>query len=431
MTRQVYTTSVSAARPPGQTFIEGADPHSRPWLPALANTSLRIYLLAQAVSYNGTWMYHVAVGWLAMELTGSPLIVGAVTAARALPIILLVVPAGVLADRLDRRLLIIAASLVAMSSSLVLAWLALSDGLTVGWLIGLSALTGLANAIEVPTFNSFVGQLAGRRMISNAIALNAIVFNLARLSGPAAAGLIIAGFGAAIVFVVNALTYAPLVVGLLLIPADNVRERGALGLAALRQAGAFVRSSTEIRGTLLLLAANSLLVTGYLVLAPAVADLLAAGPEGVGFLFSGAGAGALIAGLLLALLRERPAGRDALMLAAVCTGVGQLLVAVSGVLPLSIAAMALAGGGMVAFSAISNAQVQVIVPDALRGRVMGFYALSVAGLVPLAAVIVGMLAEAVGTSSALGATAIAWLGLIAARQVASRRGAQLERSGVW
>lgn len=371
-------------------------------------------------------MQLVAVGWLALELTGSPFFVGLVTSARALPIVLLVLPVGMLADRVDRRWLIIAASLLAMASSGMLALLAIQGSLTIGWLLGLAVLTGVANAIEVPTFNAFLGQMAGRDRLARAIGLNSVVFNLARLGGPALAGMLIATAGAAVVFAINALSYLPLICGLLIVGARPGRRSG-LGLTALRQALAFVGQAREVRLLLWLLAANSVLVTAFIVLAPAVSAGLGAGAPGTGFLLSAAGAGALIAGGLVAWLGNRSI--RLLLASGVCVGLGQLVVGLAPVLLVGMVGMALAGGGMVAFSAISNARIQGQVPEELRGRVMSLYALAVPGLAPLAGVLVGSAAAVGGTAATLAVGALAWLVilLLPGRQV---RRPQLERAGV-
>ncbi len=223
----------------------------------------------------------------------------------------------------------------------------------------------------------------------------------------------------------------PLIFGLLRLRPRPAAAGTSIGLRALREAVCFIGASPVVRAVLGLVVAHSLLATGFIVLAPAVADRLAAGPEGVGFLVSGAACGSLLAGVVLARRGSRPAGRSTLLGAGACSGMGQLGVTLAPDLPVAIVAMGLAGFGMVAYTAISNATVQAVTPDSLRGRIMGFYALSVSGLIPLAAAGVGTVAEFAGLTIALCGTAAVWLLIIVAGSIMARhQQRQFERSGV-
>lgn len=270
---------------------------------------------------------------------------------------------------------------------------------------------GVAQAIEVPALFSFIGQTAGPTRIANVVALNVLVWNCARVVGPGLAGWIIAAFGATVVFALNAISYLPLIAGMLVIrarPGRTVRastsDRRGVGDAI-----EFVRQDRRVGLILALLAINTVCATSYIVLAPAISDELGAGPSGVGALLSAAGAGAVIAAIFLAATSERRRRVLVLGTAGALVGLGQLGMAASHDLILSMGLMAVAGGGMVAFTATSNAVIQTLTPDALRGRLMSFYAIVIPGMFPLGSLAAGAVGETFSVPVALATGSLAWL----------------------
>jgi MFS family permease len=366
------------------------------------------YLLGQAISITGSWMQMVALGWLAFELTGSPVAVGAVTAARTLPVLVLSVPAGVVGDRMDRRRVIAATCVLSATAATLLAVLSTGELLTFGSLLVLSALAGAGHAIEMPTYNAFLGQLAGPRLMS-AVALNGIVFNIGRIVGPAIGGLLLAADRAAAVFAFNALSYGVFVLLVLSIdlrPSTSAETSRAGGA---REAFRHVLADRRLAVLLGLLAVHTLTMAVPVVLAAPVAAGLGSGAAGTGLLVAAAGGGAIVALVVIARLGDLAAGGRGLLIAGAIGASGQLALAAVDSLGPGLVAMAASGGAMVAYTAISNALIQTIGPDALRGRLMSFYALVLPGIAPFSALAAGLLAGALGLDLTLVLMAMLWL----------------------
>ena len=380
---------------------------------SLHHRDFRIFYLGQLISVTGTWMQSVAQGWLVLILTGSPFMLGVASAARTLPILLLAVPAGIAADRLDRRKIVIAANLLMMLLATTLAILTLTGTVTFSWVLVLAIGLGIANAFEMPTRQSLVVQLTGPRHLPNAIALNSLLFNGARVVGPALAGVIVAVAGPGVAFAINAVSFIPVLVGLTVIrpraaERSTVRARGALA-----EAIAYLRAEPRVALLLAMLGANTIFASGYVVLGPALARDLGQGAEGLGLVLSAAGIGAVVGGLRLAASSGR--GRQARVLAVAGLGLaaGLLAIPFAGSFLVTLALMLVVGWGMVTYSATSNTVIQTIVPDLLRGRIMSLYTLVMIGLMPVGSLILGAIADSVGTAPALGIGGAVW-GAIAA-----------------
>lgn len=380
-------------------------------LKSLGDPQLRVLLAGQAVSVTGNWMSLVAISWIALTISGSAFLVGIVWAARTLPFLILSLPAGVAADRVDRRLLIVAASGLSAVVAALTAALTASGQLNAEWLVVLTLGAGAAQAVEVPALHAYIGQIAGPGRVAKAVAMNALVGNAARIIGPGVAGVVFVTYGAPAVFACNALSFLPLIVGLLLMRSRTESPARARGARRIRDALALVATDPRLALLLGLLALNTLLTTGYMVLVPVVAERLGSGPQGAGGLLSAVGVGAVTAAALLAATGERR--RDRVLLAAgLMAGAGQVAVATASSVPLALLAYALAGGGMVAFTATSLALIQVITADAVRGRMMSFYAIVIPGVMPLGSLLAGSLADVIGVGAALTIGGVAWLVIV-------------------
>jgi MFS family permease len=388
--------------------LDADRPFLRRTFAALHHRDFRVFFLGQLISVTGTWMQQVAQGWLILVLTGSPFLLGAAAAARALPVLVLAFPAGVVADRFDRRWIIFIANSIAMLGTAVLAVLTITERIDVTGVIILAVVLGAANAFEMPARQSFVVELAGARHLANAIALNSLMFNAARVLGPAVAGLVVAGFGAGVAFAVNAISYVPVLATLVLIrpvlvERPAIRTRGALG-----ETIAYLRGEPRVAGLLALLAANTTFASGYLYLGPTLTRDLGQGAEGFGLLLSATGVGAVVAGVWLA----ATAGRDrrARILVGAAVGLTLMLigVALTRSFELTVLLFVGAGAAMVTYNATSNTIIQTIVPNVLRGRIMSLYIIVMLGIMPAGSLLLGALADRFGTASALGLGGIAW-----------------------
>ena len=371
---------------------------------ALRHRNFRVFYLGHLLSLSGGWMQTTAQGWLALELTNSELLLGVVTAVMSVPTLLFGLYAGVVADRRDKRVIILVAQTFALIAALGLAVLTDLQLIDYGSLLALVFVIGTANAFEVPTRQSFFADLVGEEDLPNAIALNSVAFNATRIVGPAVAGVLIGAVGLAACFYVNAASYLAVIAGLLLmrLPRRVAAPTTSSTLEHLREGLAFIRGDRLVRTLVWLIAAMSMTAFPYVVLLPVFArDVLEVGASGLGWLFSATGAGAMAAGLTLAAGRARvPRGK---LIVSACAAFAVLLMcfAISPWFPLSLVLLAFAGFTMILNNASLNALLQSRTPDHLRGRVMSVYVFMFVGTAPVGALGAGALAHAIGSSLTL------------------------------
>ena len=374
--------------------------------------NFRVFWTGQTTSQVGTWMQSVAQGWLALILSNDPFMVGLVSAAGSLPVLLLSLPAGVLADRVDKLRLVTAAQSLMLVQAVALWWFVASGQVTIGWLVALATMGGVMQAIEVPARQSLVIELVGREDLLDAIALNSTGFNLARIVGPSLAALVIGQLGLAWCFGINALSYLAVLASLLRIRLPRVeRERPATSpLEGLREGLRYVSRTPEIATLLRLTAVYSICGLPYLALMPVFArDVLGLGASGYGALLSFVGVGAITGALSLAALGRRV--RRGRLLSATSLGFASLLILLSFMrVPAAAAAvLLLVGLTMILTNAITNGLLQTLSPDAYRGRVMSVYSLLFIGLSPVGALTAGAVARSLGVTVAFGASAVVML----------------------
>jgi MFS family permease len=367
----------------------------------------------------GGFMQATAQGWLVLELTNSPGLLGLAGAVAGMPTLFLAVVAGVLADRLDRRRLLIATNGASALFAFTLALLT-SLALVEYWhVLVLAFLTGLALTIQMPAQQAVVSTLVDRTSIGNAVALNSAQYNLTRIVAPALAGLFIAAGSLALGFWVNAvaLTLVTVIIASLRIPSPRTADRVQAALWRDLQDGVrFVARNRVLTVVVLLPAVPALLVLNYLTFIPLYArDILATGAVGLGLLTGAIGVGALIGALSLATMRPS-GGSGRLMLGGlVIVGAALATFALSRSLPLSMLALALMGAFQVAYYSTTNTLIQVLVPARLRGRVLSLYVLTSIGLIPIANLVGGALGEVLGVDVVLaagGLLTVAAVGLV-------------------
>ena len=345
----------------------------------------------------GGWMQATAQGWLVLGLTNSPEALGIVSALQALPILLLSVGAGVIADRVDRRRLLASTQLFAAGVALALAVLATTGGIAFWHVAVLSLLAGTATAIQTPAYQAIVSTLVRREAIGSAVALNSAQFNLSRILGPALAGAVIAAGGLQLAFWANALALV-IVAGvfwrLKTAPVPDLDRAQASMWANLLDGIRFVRSRRTIAVLVLLAGVPAMFLLNYLVLLPVFArDVLQIGAPGLGLLSGGIGIGALAGALGLAAFRPSGGSGRSLLAALVVGSCAEIVFAASRSVPLSVVALAILGACQVLYYATTNTLLQVLVPGRLRGRVMSLYILTSWGLIPIGNVLAGAVAE--------------------------------------
>ena len=372
-------------------------------LAALRHRDFRLFWSGQLVSLIGTWMQSVGQAWLVLELTGSPFHLGLVTALQFTPILLLSPVGGALSDRFPKRRIILLTQAAMMGQAFGLAALVWSGQVRYWHVAVLAAIYGLGRAIDIPARQSYVTDLVGRGDLANAVALNSLVFNGARIVGPAVAGLLIARFGVALAFLLNGLSFVAVLAALLATRTPgNPDPAGRLGIrAGIWGALGYAARTPPVAFTLSLIVAVSVLVLNFNVVVPLVAkDVLGEGAHGFGLLMSSLGGGAVMAGIGLTLLRR---GRPSLrFLAASATVLSAGTASLGLVGHFGTAAILLVGLGccQILFSTGCNTTLQLTTPDALRGRVMGLYALANAGMTPFGSLLVGTVAEHLGVRAA-------------------------------
>ena len=383
---------------------------------AFRHPAFRYFFLGQMVSLTGTWVQMVAQSWLVYRLTGSALMLGTVVFVNQLPMLLLTPLAGTLADRLPKRRLVIATQSAQMGFAALLAGLTLSGVVDVGAVLAIAGLVGIAQAFDVPTRQAFVVEMVGKDDLPNAIALNSSLFNAARLVGPSIGGMLVALVGEGWCFALNAASFGAVILSLVFMPATYPAPVASMrkGFAAIAEAFAYVRAEPRALGLLGLAGWTSLVGMPYTTLLPIYADLRhGGGPATLGLMMAAAGAGALTAALTLAVFGRAPGQRVA-ALAAVVFGAALACFALTASFPLSLGALAVAGFAMMTEVGSVNIGLQLMVPDALRGRVMALFSMMFLGMAPFGGLLVGAAAEGLGVlaATALGGGLSASAGLV-------------------
>jgi len=372
---------------------------------SLKQRNYRLYFFGQGISLIGTWMQRMAMSWLVYRLTGSAFSLGTTEFAAQFSAFLLTPIAGALLDRYDIRRALIITQILAVLHSLVFALLTWFEVIVFWHVIVLSVLLGLINAFDMPGRQSFTIDLVEHREdLSNAIALNSTIFNLARLLGPTLAGMTIALIGEAPCFFLNTLSFLPILYALHHIrPAEGDRRKSRLPIIqGIKDGWKYALQSPPIRTILTELSLISLVGMPYVVLIPVVAKQVLGGEASTfGFLMGALGLGSLAGSLFIA-SRERV--RDLAQLIPshfLLFGIGLALVALSERLVLSLPLMALTGFAMIVGWSSSNTVLQSVVDDDKRGRIMSLYTMSFMGTTPLGGLAAGLLADRYGAPTTL------------------------------
>jgi len=398
----------------------------------------RLYFSGQLVSLTGTWMQSTAQGWLVYRLTGSSLALGTVGFASLLPVLVLGLFGGVLADRLPKRNLLIWAQVLAMLQAAALCWLTLTARVEVWHVIVFAACLGIVNAVEFPTRHSFVVEMVGKQDLHNAIALNSSIFHLARVLGPMAAGAVMGWLGEGICFGINAASFLAVIAGLWAMRLETPPPKPAsAGMREhLAQGVRYALETPVINRVLALISVVSLVGASSLVLLPVFSgEVFAAGPQGLGLLTAGSGVGSLLGALYMAGRTSatglpRLAFRGCLLMAA-----SYVLFAFTPSIWLGVLLILPSGFGFMVLMPSCNTLLQLNAPDEMRGRVMSLYTMLYMGTAPFGALLAGSMAHWLGapaTVAALGSCCLLCAlgpGLALVR-AADRAAAQAGRTGL-
>jgi MFS family permease len=395
---------------------------------ALAVPNYRRYISGQAISLIGTWMQMTAQAWLVLTLTHSSTALGIVVALQTLPVLLFGPYGGVIADRVDKRRLMIALQAAMGVQALALGLLTVT-GLVHVWQIGvLAALLGFNNAFENPARQSFMLELVGKEHLRNAVSLNSVLVNIARAIGPAVAGILIATVGEGVCFLVNAASFVAVVGSLVTMDRRALRPTAPMARASgqLREGLRYVRHTPGLAVPLVMMGVAGCLTYEFQVTLPVMASRgLHVGATGFGFMTAAMGIGAVVGGLMVA--ARGKTGLRPLVIAAFGFGVTMALATLAPNLPLELAALAFAGGASISFMSTGNSTLQLTAAPEMRGRVMSLWFVAFQGSTPIGGPIVGYLMAVAGARAGLGLGAVTCLAVALGGWVALRHSSDARR----
>ena len=361
--------------------------------------NFRLFWTGQTVSLIGTWMQQVGVGWLALELTNSAFWVGLVSAAGTFPVLLLSLYGGVVADRHSKLRIVIVCQVLLLVEAAALWWFTWAGQINIEWLVALATLGGVISAFEIPARQAMMVELVSREDVVDAIALNSGGFNLARIIGPSIAAVVLANYGLAWCFAINAISYFAVLASLsqIQLPPWTPVQYLVSPAEQLKQGLDYIRSSRSVSGLMGVIAIYSIFGFQYLTMMPVVArDVLHTGASGYGLLLTFVGIGALTGALSLAGLGGRI--RRGRLFNATAYAFAGLVILFSLMRTVHLAAIVLLflGLTMLINGALANGILQTVVPDELRGRVMATYVFVYVGFTPIGSFVAGAMARFVG-----------------------------------
>jgi MFS family permease len=359
--------------------------------------NFRLYMAGLTVSVAGNWMQNVAVGWLVLQLTGSGTVLGVVTAARYAPLLLLGAWGGLVADRHDKRLLLRLAAIIQLVVAAVLGVLTMTHVIDVWSLTALILVAGVVDVVDTPSRQAFMNNIVGRDRIGNAIALNSVLVNGARVVGPGIAGFVISTVGVGPCFLLNAASFGATWLGLQLMRRDELIPT-AVEVAAKRQIRAglrYVLSTPDLRTPLLLVAVAGAFAWEFPVSIPLfTSDTFHGGASEFGWALSAISAGSIAGGLLAA--RRRVVSQRSVAASALLWGIAILAASFAPSLAVAYGLLAVVGSGAVTFNAMSKTFLQITSRDQMRGRVMALWSIGWQGTTVLGAPVVGVLGQTFG-----------------------------------
>ena len=371
---------------------------------ALRHRNFRLFWFGQLISLVGTWMQSIAQSWLVLELTKSVFMLGLVSAIGTLPVLLFSLPAGAIADRVNKRTLLIVTQTVMMILAFILWGLVAAHVVRVWHIFVLAGLLGVSNAFDMPGRQAFVVEMVGKEDLTNAIALNSTMFNSARIVGPAIAGILIGTIGSAGCFFFNGVSFIAVIVGLAFmrhefrprpIKPESILQDMIEGLR-------YIKNHRIILTIISMVGIFSVFGMPYTVLMPVFAQtVLNSGAKGYGVLMTCTGVGAVIGALTLARFSHVKFHGRMILSSSVLFVVTICLFAASRSLTASAILLVFIGFAMVNQGATANTMLQTLVPDELRGRVMAVFGIMFIGFAPFGSFQAGLVAEHLGAPNAL------------------------------
>jgi MFS family permease len=381
---------------------------------SLREPNFRLYFFGQSMSQIGTWTQKITQAWLVLELTGSGTLLGVTLGLQALPTLLFSAWGGLLADRLDKRRLLLCTQAASVAPAALLGVLTATENITLWMVFVMAAILGTIEAFDKPARQTFIAEVVARDQLTNALTLNNITINAGKLVGPAIAGVLITGIGMAASFFVNAASFCVVLVALFLVRPDQLHRAAPVGRSKgqLREGLRHVRSNPRLLGPLLLLTVTGLLAWEWTVTLPILArDVFRGDAQVVSAMFVSMGSGAVIGVLAIAGILQATAGR--LIISSLTFAALLLAVALAPVIGVTLILLFLLGAAGVAYRVITASLAQLEAAPVMRGRTMALFVIAVGGTSPVGAPLLGWLCEAVGvrTTLAIGALVTALMSL--------------------
>jgi MFS family permease len=371
---------------------------------AFRHKNFRLYWFGNMISFTGTWMQNVAKSWLVLSITNSAFFVGLDSAMNWLPVWLVSLPAGVLADRFNKRNLMLITQSALAIFALLLALLTWARVITIYHLLVISFFAGIFVALNAPVAQTLVPELVGRKDVLNAIALNSSMFNIARMVGPAIAGSLLTFSGPAPIFAINAASFIAIIIALVFIRLEKKvnHPTGEPIFTQLLSGLRFVKSHPDIRILILMTGVFSSFGIAYIPLMPVLArDVLHQGARGYGLMMTALGAGAVTGGISLASLSKTRYRGKILLAGTLLLGFLLLVFSFCRSYPMALSLLVLIGFCQTSISALTNTLIQTLAPDYIRGRAMSVFSLFFNGMFPVGSLIAGAIAQAKGACFAL------------------------------
>lgn len=364
---------------------------------ALAGRDFRYYFFGQVISLIGTWVQQVTLSWIAYRVTGSAFMLGLVAFSGQIPMLVATPLGGMLADRYSKRNILVWTQVVEMVVATMLSVVAWQHSFSPWILITSSAVLGLAGAMEMPSRQAFITEIIhNRSVLANAIALNSLTFNAARVLGPAVAGFTLAIFSEPACFAINAVSYVAAIYTLLTIHLEKPGRKRSAG--SLLEALEYLRRFAPARWLVITVAITSICVSPFMTFMPVYAkDIFNGGPDLLGTLLGASGAGALAAALYLANRKSVDGLGNRIILACLVGGVASAAFAYNRLLTIALPLLFVSGGSFIMIVTSCNILLQSLVPEHLRGRVMALYTMSFIGMLPLGSLVYGSLAHHIGS----------------------------------
>ncbi len=381
---------------------------------ALKNRNFRLFFLGQLVSLMGTWIQNIALGWLVYRLTGSATWLGIIGFAGQIPALFLTPIAGVYADRLNRRKVLIVAQIVPMILALSMASLILTENVEIWHIVLIASMNGIVIAVDNPFRHAFLLEMiSDKELIQNSIALNSTLFNSARFIGPMVGGLLISLVGEGFCFLINGFSFLAVVIALLRMKVTSInmdRKHGSV-IGDLSEGTKYAFNFKPIRYLLLLVIATGFFGLPFQVFLPVFAkDILGGDAQLLGFLTGSLGAGALTGAIYLASRKTIKFLPILIIWTSALFAIGLLFMSLSTTVTISLILLYFVGFGMIVQFASTNTLIQTLVDEDKRGRIMALYGLSFLGITPLGSLLLGSIAGSIGVQITLLASSIVCLG---------------------